>query len=600
MPVIEDASIAIGEAWLPPVANDSGVHALEDVAGDADLLALQFARPDGEGVLGAYLAAKAEVIRQAAGAAPRARADMPREPTRDWFAAERAAACREAGEASDSHADLPVELPALPRATRAFVQGGTGGASEATLAHIRRAAASDAINAASLARVVAALKARGIPIRCADIDDGAPRVFGWAAEAGRFVPVVGAPGPGPSLRLLGPSKGLIKRHWDRLPVGSYRAMAVTADLPIRGITPSNELSYVLVFRHAGQGILVCGDAGCVDFKPDGSDAYHGALLAELGQLNVVQVAHHAGRNAHFYRVLEAAGIVGQAPAADFLLSHAVDDRHRPSDVFARFMEHLSARPADRLFFTSRPQEPKVRDYRARIAAAVDAPADKGDVRIAFGDARWDVLKHAVAVEGPAGRRSLTRGALQPSAASQREQTPGWAWVPTSGRIFQQRAHFSPSARWGTTATPGTSSSAKAPAGAGSAARVTSEVMQTSAKSTEARAARSAASARWTAGAASRLAPMRFSRRSISSAPVTTRRTRRIASHLAARRASCQSRGVAGKSSRCTELSSPGKRVSQTSSMVKGSIGASQVTRRWKRASSTVRAARRRGLVAASQ
>ncbi|HET9067348.1 MAG TPA: hypothetical protein VFN28_01800 [Amaricoccus sp.] len=401
VPVIEDETIAIGEAWLPPVANDDGAHALEDVPGDGDLLALQFARADGEAVLGAYLAAKAEVIRQAAGPGTRALAEVPAEPTRAWFAEERAAACREAGEPSDSHADLPVEPPARPGATRAVVAGGSGAARAATLAHIRRAAASDAINAASLARVVAALKARGIPIRCADIDDGAPRSFGWAAAEGRFLPGAGASGAGPSLSLLGPSKGLIKRHWDRLPVGSYRSMAATADLPVRGITPSNELSYVIVFRHEGQGMLVCGDAGCVDFRPDGGRGYHAALLAELGRLNVVQVAHHAGRNAHFYRVLEAAGIVGQEPAADFLLSHAVDDRHRPSDVFARFMEHLAARPGDRLLFTSRPQEPKVRDYRRRIAAATGAPAEKGDVRIAFGGGGWEVLKHAVAVADPA-------------------------------------------------------------------------------------------------------------------------------------------------------------------------------------------------------
>ena len=122
-------------------------------------------------------------------------------------------------------------------------------------------------------------------------------------------------------------------------------------------------------------------------------------------------------------------------------------------------------------------------------------------------------------------------------------------------------------------------------------------MQTSAKSTEASAARRAASATWTTGAASRLAPMRLSRRSISSAPVTTRRTRRMPSHFAARRGVVPvARGGGEVDCRWTELSSPGKRASQTSSMVKGSIGASQVTRRWKSASSTVRAARRRGLV----
>ena len=71
--------------------------------------------------------------------------------------------------------------------------------------------------------------------------------------------------------------------------------------------------------------------------------------------------------------------------------------------------------------------------------------------------------------------------------------------------------------------------------------------------------------------------MRLSRRSTSSAPVTTRRTRRMSLPLRGRAAaSSQSAGVSGKSTRWTELSSPGKRSSQTSSMVKGRIGASQV------------------------
>ena len=30
-----------------------------------------------------------------------------------------------------------------------------------------------------------------------------------------------------------------------------------------------------------------------------------------------------------------------------------------------------------------------------------------------------------------------------NASSQRPQTPAWLCVPTSGRIFQQRPHFSP-------------------------------------------------------------------------------------------------------------------------------------------------------------
>ena len=59
--------------------------------------------------------------------------------------------------------------------------------------------------------------------------------------------------------------------------------------------------------------------------------------------------------------------------------------------------------------------------------------------------------------------------------------------------------------------------------------------------------------------------------------------------------SSQSAGVSGMSTRWTELSSPGKRSSQTSSIVKTRIGASQVVRRWNSRSSTVRAAFRRGV-----
>lgn len=66
------------------------------------------------------------------------------------------------------------------------------------------------------------------------------------------------------------------------------------------------------------------------------------------------------------------------------------------------------------------------------------------------------------------RRALSLPeARYPSAASQRAQVPGCAWVPTSGRIFQQRSHFAPSAFSNTTPTPGTSVRRNASCGAGS-------------------------------------------------------------------------------------------------------------------------------------
>ena len=95
-------------------------------------------------------------------------------------------------------------------------------------------------------------------------------------------------------------------------------------------------------------------------------------------------------------------------------------------------------------------------------------------------------------------------------------------LPTSGEIFQDLAHFWPcGAIRARTATPETSSSRKASAGPSPASMAMSEVMQTSAKSTDSRSARKPASAIKTFGAASSEEPIRFCARSISKAPVTT-------------------------------------------------------------------------------
>ena len=48
VPVIDDRSITIGEAWMPPIANDTERHALDAMLSDADLLPHQFYREAGE------------------------------------------------------------------------------------------------------------------------------------------------------------------------------------------------------------------------------------------------------------------------------------------------------------------------------------------------------------------------------------------------------------------------------------------------------------------------------------------------------------------------------------------------------------------------
>jgi hypothetical protein len=73
---------------------------------------------------------------------------------------------------------------------------------------------------------------------------------------------------------------------------------------------------------------------------------------------VIQVAHHGGANAYFYRCLLA---------------------------------------AVQLLFSSRPVEAKVRDVKSLIGSVVGVPAAAvGDVRLNFDRKAWTVSKHAVA------------------------------------------------------------------------------------------------------------------------------------------------------------------------------------------------------------
>ena len=59
--IIEDPKISIGEAWMPPVANDAAPKAGLLAPADEDLLALQFAQDDGDAVLRRYLEHKADI-----------------------------------------------------------------------------------------------------------------------------------------------------------------------------------------------------------------------------------------------------------------------------------------------------------------------------------------------------------------------------------------------------------------------------------------------------------------------------------------------------------------------------------------------------------
>lgn len=432
VPVIADATIDIGETWLPPVANDTIPHAAEEEPGDEHLLALQFAGPDGDEIFAHYLAQKDQLCAELAdlehsadefdgSIAGRRRsfaavAEGPPDPFDvrtffEWHLADAAATLgsNDFGHASDVIA-APQE-PSLIGRYRYYREDGispdelrarwTASSSRAatdarTLAAIRRSTAKDAINAVALKAVVDALRVRNLPMRSCTIADGTPRRFAWKAAQGRFVPSIHEASDGPVLTLLGPSDGLVKKHWDRLPIGTYYASVALARLPIKSITPSNQLSYVVRVSFEDQNILITGDAGFVDFS-SGRDSFYPDLLSALAPLQVVQVAHHGGNNAYFYRALMASPFADQQVLTFLLLSHATDDKFRPSSVFAKFIEQLR-RPSHpvSILFTTRPQEKFVRDFGDLIEPVSGGPAgDAGDVRLSFDGGNWVVDRHWV-------------------------------------------------------------------------------------------------------------------------------------------------------------------------------------------------------------
>jgi len=460
VPIIKNLNIEIGEAWLPPVANDTEVHAAEDSVQDRHLLVHQFATDDGETNLRNYLQAKRDICEEISKLEriankyrggeqigiegpyqPRKNADEMahrfREETSSYFESQLRDANLTLGILDYGHADDDVLVPNSlyadePNIRRGFERShwrdfGRYGyfpfypllngparrhdffierwkeardvaeADAHSLAYIRRAAAKDAINATSLEKVVTALRNRRISMVCRVIQDGEPRRFAWDSKTRRFVPGEQLQRTGPEITLLGPSEGLIKKHWNRLPIGNYMAFLVFSNIPIKSITPSNQLSYVVKFRFDGQGILIVGDAGCVDFKTKRS-IYHNKLINALLPLHIVQVAHHSGNNAHFYRVLLKAGYAAQQTGSLLLLSHATNDRYRPSKEFGMFIEKVRKdEDTARLLFTSHPNPLKVMDYLPIIHPVVGTTANVGDVRIEYDAQGWHVKSHAVRV-----------------------------------------------------------------------------------------------------------------------------------------------------------------------------------------------------------
>lgn len=453
VPVIEDEGITIGEAWMPPVADDTAGAALDSDLGDSDLLAIRFADEEsGLASFRSYVEHKrdtlerlrrlehaldgrrteesAVVLSEFPSFDPALESVVPvQDAVLAYFRDHRDDAGRTVGDGfTGEHADEPIWTPERERSEEsalgprsspeleaairrsfsdapdrqpesALESGVAQPNSAANVALFRRATATEAINATALSAVVSALRVRGIPIRVRSIDDGEPRRFVWNSAKRVFVGQGSNTQADIAFSLLGPSKSLIEKHWKRLPIPAVTLEAVLAPIRIKRITPSNQLSYVLHFRAEDQGILVAGDAGCVDFREKRNSPYFPKLLERLDPLDVVQIAHHGGNNAHFYRVLLEAADAEGLKTAFLLLSHATDDKFRPSNEFRLFVEHLRGPgTGPSLLFTSRPKRSKVEDYEELIfPASHPGSPDKGDVTLEFDGAGWAVARHSVAV-----------------------------------------------------------------------------------------------------------------------------------------------------------------------------------------------------------
>jgi hypothetical protein len=267
-----------------------------------------------------------------------------------------------------------------------------------SLNYLTKTAARKAINGAALHRLTAALvKAHVVP-QYLTINRGVPEDFHWNATLQRFEPASGPDVAKTQIALLGPSDWLVAKFRDRLPAHSAAFVALLSNIPVKGITPSNDLSYVLTVSHASQTILICGDTGMWDFKV-GRKGFEQKLIDRLTDVSVAQVAHHAGLNRYFYHSLREAwrGRSGVMPY--LLVSHAEDDAHRPNAEFEIFVRTGWDQTASNLLFTCRPLATHVKQFAKRLHKLENVPVPMGrcDVRMRYGPAGWAVLQHGIKV-----------------------------------------------------------------------------------------------------------------------------------------------------------------------------------------------------------
>lgn len=284
------------------------------------------------------------------------------------------------------------------------------------LENIRKSHAKDAITAIFLNDVVQAIKARAVAgisppirVRCETISEGIPKYFGW--KKNRFVQSNADYKAELGFHLLGPSKQLVAKLQEKIPVGTMMLAYRVSGLNSGSVTPSNRLSYVLRFHLNDEAILVSGDAGFSDFAPARTTHFFAGLLEQLKSLHVVQVAHHGGINHRFYQALDAADLPKQAHWCYLLLSHAANDATRPRAEFANFVALFRQGQKEdvSVLFTSQPLATNVGAFsdlvHPPVLPAGKAPSAQADVRLGYhadpdasnSNTGWQVEAHGIQV-----------------------------------------------------------------------------------------------------------------------------------------------------------------------------------------------------------
>lgn len=266
--------------------------------------------------------------------------------------------------------------------------------------------ARNAINASALDGVVKAIRSRNaqhsrkVSIQCHMIRGGIPKRFVWQAATRRFDSSGSVESTGPSLTVLAPSRKLALKHLSLLPTGPQGLMAMAFRYDLKWITPSNQLSYVVRAEYMDQGVLISGDTGLVDFvtKVRCPRRYHRSLIRQLAPLSVIQIAHHGGRNWYFYEVLMESRFWKRHKPAFLLLSHAVNDSSRPSQIFGKFVADLSGQGCEvSVLFTSQPRHCHVSHFQSQVHGPVGPEFKEGRFSISFDGHAWSVDKHAIKV-----------------------------------------------------------------------------------------------------------------------------------------------------------------------------------------------------------